>query len=203
MKNIPLAASLVAALMLGAAGAFAQEAAWQNSYQLEASSKYAEAVSALDPVPANGPDAEFKLLRRGWLYYLAGSFNESIRDYRLAIERNGKSVDARLGVTLPLLAQRRWREAEQSARAALELAPNNYIGLLRVAVAQEGQRDWSAMARTTASLVNLYPTDATAYVYHARANAWLNKREDAVAAYLAVLSRYPGHLEAKAYIDKK
>lgn len=185
------------------AGARAQEAQWQNSYQLETAGKYAEAIAAIESIAATSPDAELKILRRGWLYYLLGSYNESIREYRLAIDRNGRSVDARLGVVLPLLAQKRWREAEQATRNALELAPNNYTALLRLAVAQEGQRDWPAMARTGGILVAAYPSDASAYVYLARAQAWLGKRDEAVAAYAAALARVPGHLEAKAYIDRK
>lgn len=181
----------------------AQQALWQNSYQLETAGKYAEALAAIDTIPANGPDAELKLLRRGWLYYLPGNFNESIREYRLAIDRNGRSIDARLGLTLPLLAAKRWREAEQSARAALDISPNNYTALLRLAIAQEGQSDWAGMAKTAALLTSGYTTDASAYVYAARAAAWLGKRDEAIAAYTAVLARYPGHLEAKAYIEKK
>ncbi len=203
MKHIPKLASLMAALALSAAPVVAQEAAWQSSYQLETVGKFNDALAAIDYVPANGPDAELKLLRRGWLYYLPGKFDESIREYRLAIERNSRSVDARLGLTLPLLAAKRWREAEQAARAALDVAPNHYTALVRLAVAQEGLQDWQAMAKTGTSLVTAYPTDATAYVYLARANAWLGKRPEALAAYSAVLARVPGHLEAKAYLDKK
>lgn len=203
MKHIPLLASLMAVFALAGTPVWAQEAAWQSSYQLEAAGKYSDAVAAIDYVPVNGPDAELRLLRRGWLYYLPGKFDESIREYRLAIERNSRSVDGRLGVTLPLLAAKRWREAEQAARAALDIAPNNYTALVRLAVAQEGSQDWQGMAKTAAVLVSAYTTDATAYVYLARANAWLGKRTEALAAYNAVLARYPGHLEAKAYLDKK
>lgn len=199
-KMITFAAAAVALSVLTAT---AQEAAWQSSYSLEAAGKYAEAISAIDSVSVNGPEAELKLIRRGWLFYLPGRFDESIREYRLAMERNSRSVDARLGVILPLLAAKRWREAEQSARTALEMAPGNYTALIRLAVAQEGLRDWQAMARTGAILVALYNSDATAHVYTARANAWLGKRDDALVSYSAVLARYPGHLEARAYIDKK
>jgi tetratricopeptide (TPR) repeat protein len=198
-----LLSPIVAAIALSALPAMAQDAAWQNSYALEAAGKYTEAIAAIDSVPVNGPEAELKLIRRGWLFYLPGRFDEAIREYRLAMERNSRSVDARLGVTLPLLAAKRWREAEQSARSALEMVPGNYTALIRLAVAQEGQRDWQGMARTGATLVSLYNSDATAHVYMARANAWLGKRDDALASYNAVLARYPGHLEAKAYIDKK
>jgi tetratricopeptide (TPR) repeat protein len=203
MKLYPLLAAVFAALILSATSVLADEAAWQSSYQLEAAGKYNEAIAAIDQVPVNGADAELKVLRRGWLYYLLGNFNESIREYRLAIERNNKSIDARLGVILPLLGQKRWREAEQSARDALDLAPNNYYALLRLTIALEAQRDWASMAKTAATMAAGYPTDATAYVYLARANAWINKRDDAVTAYTAVLSRIPGHLEAKAYLERR
>lgn len=203
MKPYAFYAAVSATLLLTTLPAHAQEAVWKKSYELETASKYGEALTAIDAVPANSPEAELKLIRRGWLYYLAGSYDESIREYRLAIERNSKSVDARLGVTLPLLAAKRWREAEQGAKAALTLAPNNYTGLLRLIVALEAQREWATMEKHAETLVAAYSTDATAYVYLARAKAWLGKRDAAVAAYTAVLARYPGHLEAKAYLDKK
>lgn len=203
MKLNPLLTAIFLALNLSAASVMAQEAAWQSSYQLEPVGKYAEAIAALDKIPANSADAELKALRRGWLLYLSGKFDESIREYRQAIERNGKSVDARLGLTLPLLAAKRWRDAEQSARAALELAPNHYTALLRLTVALEAQHDWPSMLKSATNLVTSYPSDAAAYVYLARANAWLGKPDQAVLAYSAVLSRYPGQLEANAYINKK
>lgn len=198
-----LLTSLFVAIALSGTPAIAQESAWQRSYQLEAAGKYAEAIAAIDAVPVNGPEAELRLLRRGWLQYLPGNFDESIREYRLAIERNSRSVDARLGVILPLLAAKRWRDAEISAKSALELSPNNYTALVRLAVAQEGQKDWNDMAKTAAALVTGYPSDATAYVYLGRAQAQLGRREDALAAYTAVLVRYPGHLEAKNYLAGK
>ena len=200
---VNVVAAVSAAMTLSIAVAQPLESPWQQSYRLEGVGKYQEAIAAIDSTPANGPDAEFKLLRRAWLYYLPGNFNESIREYKLAIERNGKSLDARLGVLLPLLALKRWREAEQGARAALELSPNNYTALLRLAIAQEAQRDWGPMAKTAATLVETYPSDASAYVYLARAQAWLGKRDEAIAAYSAVLTRFPGHLEAKAYLEKQ
>jgi tetratricopeptide (TPR) repeat protein len=203
MKIRALLAVLTTALTLSTTSVLAQEALWKNSYQLETAGKYSEAMAAIDPVAANSPDAELKAMRRGWLYYLLGSFNDAIREYRLAIDRNGRSIDARLGVILPLMAQKRWREAEQSAQAVLDMAPNNYTALLRLCIAQEGLHDWTAMAKTAATLVASYPSDSSAYVYLARANAWQLKREQAVAAYTAVLSRYPGHLEARAYLEKK
>lgn len=203
MKLLPTLFALAAALTLQCSVAQAQESAWRNSYQYETAGKFTEAIAAIEPIAVNGPDAEFKLLRRGWLYYQAGKFDESIRDYRLAIERNSHSVDARLGLVLPMLAAKRWREAEQAARAVLDIAPHNYVALVRQAIAQEGLQDWQGLSKTANTLVADYPSDATAYTYLARANAWLGKRPEAVLAYSAVLVRYPAHPEARAYIDMK
>jgi tetratricopeptide (TPR) repeat protein len=203
MKLHNLLIALTAALALQTNSVVAQEAVWQSSYTYEAAGKYVDAMSVLDTVTANGPDAELKLLRRGWLFYLPGRMDESIREYRLAIERNPKSIDARLGLTLPLLATKRWREAEQASKAVLDLAPNSYVGQVRLATAQEGLQDWSALLKTASSLTTSFPTDATSFVYLARANAWLGKKPEALAAYSAVLARAPGNTEAKNYIDKK
>jgi len=203
MKIKPLILSLACFGAISMSPLFAQEAVWQNSYKLEAAGKYTEAIAAIDSIPAAGPDGEFKVLRRAWLFYLSANYEDSIKEYRLAIDRNGKSVDAHLGVILPLMAEKRWVDAEQSAKSALELVPNNYNALLRLAIAQEAQTDWKGMEKTGQSLVEAYPTDASAYVYLARAKAWLGKKEEATAAYNAVLARIPGHLEAKAFIEKK
>lgn len=202
MKFSKFAYSLLAAATLFSSAAMAQEASWSKSYQLETAQDYAGAIKALDSIKANSYDAELKSLRRGWLFYLLGQYNESVREYRYAIERNSNSVDARLGVTLPLLAQQRWREAVLNANSALKLSPNNYNGLLRLTQAYEGQRDWDAMLSTTQKMIALYPSDASSYVYYARANAWLNKSQNARAAYEAVLSRYPGHAEATNYLKQ-
>lgn len=202
MRNHVLFVVAFCTMPITAMTAATEENAWKNSYQLEATGKYLEAISAIDQTASTGFDAELKLLRRGWLYYLLGSYNESIREYRLATERNKYSVDAHLGMTLPLLALKRWREAEQNARAALALSSNNYTALLRLIIALEGQRDWVNMQKNAIVMISLYPSDASAFVYLARSYAWLNKKKEAVTAYTAVLSRYPGHLEAKAYLEK-
>lgn len=195
--------TLVALIFSLSASVFAQEAIWQKSYSLEIAGKYPEAIAALDGVAANGLEAELKLLRRGWLFYYSGRFDDSIREYRYAIEKNNRSVDARLGVILPLLAAKRWSEAEKAARAALEVAPNNYTALMRLVIAQEAQQNWPSMYSTAKTMAESYPTDTTAMVYLARALAWMNKTTEAKAAYNAVLARYPGHLESKSYIEKK
>ncbi|MGQ0710301.1 MAG: tetratricopeptide repeat protein [Rhodoferax sp.] len=201
-----LSRTLAACLVAWAAlvpTAQAQDALWKSSYTHESAGRYKEALAAIDMLPATGDEAEYKLLRRGWLLYLATQYDEAVREYQQALERNPKSLDARLGLTLPLLAAKRWSEAEKAARAVLEQAPHHYTAALRLVQAQEGQQNWGAMLKSSAALVADYGSDATAYVYLARAHAWLGRRSEAQAAYNAVLVRYPGHQEALGYLNGK
>jgi tetratricopeptide (TPR) repeat protein len=175
---------------------------WLNSYQQEAAKKYTEAFSALGSLKASDADGELLLMRRGWLSYLLGQYNDAIGWYNQALQKNPKSLEARLGLTLPLLAQQRWKEAAQWANKVLEIAPYDYTATLRLILAEEGLRDWSSMKKHSLELTERYPSDATALVYVARSNAWLGDKEGARRVYASVLSRVPGHYEATAYLNK-
>jgi len=195
----------LSALILSATlscAAWAENPAWQASYQYETAGKYLEAIGALEMIPATDPDGELKLLRRGWLFYSLGRYDDSIREYEYAIKRNPASLDAKLGIVLPFLAAKRWREAENRARHVLGIAPNNYLALLRLSVALEAQQNWAEMEKFVEKLVNNFPSDATAFVYLARAKIGQGRTSEAAKAYAQVLARYPGHLEAKNYLSK-
>ncbi len=196
-------------LILSAAVTFApctwadNSASWTKSYTLETEKKYVEALSALDAIPADAPEAQLALLRRGWLNYLLEQYNESVKWYKQAMQQSPKSLDAALGVTLPLLAQQRWQEAALYAKQILEVSPYQYTAFLRLLLADEGAGDWSAMKKHAQDLADHYPTDATALVYLARSHAWLGDKEAARKVYGSVLNRIPGHYEATAYLNKK
>ena len=181
------------------ASAWAQSP-WTLSYEREAAGDYDGAVEALAPIVEARPEDDFAVLRRAWLRYLGGDYNASIREYRRALELNGRSLEAMLGLTLPLLAQQRWREAAAQAQTVLEIAPGNYYAHVRLMAAEEGLRQWSVLASHAADVSALYPSDATVLVYLARARAWQGNVAAARAAYERVLERIPGHEEAEAYL---
>jgi len=189
----------LALLFLASTALAADETAWQKSYRLEAAGKYAEAATSINGMES-GADASFVLSRRGWLAYLQGQHNEAISFYGRALDRNPRSLEARHGITLPLLAQQRWREAAVHARQVIAESAWDYTAHVRLLVAEEGQRDWRGMQEHAARLTERYPSDATAWVYLARAHAWLRNVSEAREAYGRVLDRYPGHLEASRYL---
>lgn len=197
--RVPL---ILAALLANSSWVYANEVAWSNSYSLEAGKKYADAVTALNGLPETGSEGQLLLLRKGWLSYLQGQYNEAVKYYQDALQQNANSIDAQLGITLPLLAQQRWQEAALYAKKTLESSPNQYTAYLRLIVAEEGAKDWAAMKQHAEELTDHYPSDTTAFVYLARAHAWLGDKEAAKKAYSAVLSRLPKHYEATSYLSK-
>lgn len=176
---------------------------FKRSYALEAAGKYVEAAEILVPLhdTRNG-DQELVMLRLGWLNYLQGQHNVSIDYYRQALRTNGHSIDALLGVTLPLLAQQRYRETAAFAGSVLEISHVNQVALQRMMVAAEGQKQWENLLGYAMTLASHYPSDTDALVYMARAHLWLNHSSLARDAYVKVLNRIPGHLEATAFLKK-
>lgn len=197
---------LFAALLVQVSSAIGQTAAgnaWSNSYALEASGRYGEAAQAVEPLLREGTTHELALMRRAWLNYLQGRHTEALRDYNQVLFVNSSSLEARLGLTLPLLAQKRWNEAASEARKVIAVSAWDYTAHLRLLLAEEGERRWDDMARHAAQLVARYPSDATFHLYLARAEAWRGNVTAARAAYAKVLERAPGNSEASQYVNAR
>jgi tetratricopeptide (TPR) repeat protein len=187
-------------MLLCLAAAAAAQSPWAESYRLEVAGDYAGALRVLEPVTSANPTHELAVLRTAWLQYLSGEYNASIREYRRALELNPDSLDAALGVSLPLLAQRRWREAAAAANQVLAVAPWNYYAHLRLLASEEGLQQWQTLARHAGEVAARFPSDASALVYLARARAWQGNEAAARAAYSQVLERIPEHEEATGYL---
>lgn len=153
------ALSLALAVNLPAAHADGVPDRYQESYALEAAYNYDRALRQLDGIPAEGADAYLLPLRRGWLLYLLGRYDESVAAYRRAIAADPSAVEASLGLTLPLMALRRWGEAEQAARTVLAAAPGNYLAQSRLAYSLYSSGQHAAAQAAYQLLVYQYPGD--------------------------------------------
>ena len=169
---------------------------WKESHRLENVYQYDAALNALNGVSS---DNELVLLRRGWLYYLKGSNSKSIDNYKKAIKKNSKSLDARLGIMLPLMAQQRWREAASNAKKVLEVAPWNYHAHVRLMATEEALKQWSELEKHARSVHERYPSDADPLVFLARAYRKQGNDKAAAQAYKKVLELVPDHFESKQY----
>lgn len=195
--NTVLLIALISVLNLPVNVVFADVDPWQESYRLEGLFQYDAALNALNGVSS---DNELVLLRRGWLNYLKGSHSKSIDYYKKAISKNGKSLDARLGIILPLIAQQRWREAASNAKKALEVAPWNYHAHVRLMASEEALKQWSTLEKHARSVSERYPTDVDTLVFLARAYRHSGNDKAALQAYRKVLELVPSNFEARQFI---
>lgn len=175
---------------------------WAESYRLETAGQYIPAIKALAPLLAKFPRHELAQLRLGWLNYLQGNHNSALDAYKVAISINGKSLDARLGATLPLLAQQRWQEAAFYARQVIEIEPWNYYAHIRLMICEDAEGQWEALQKHASEVTLRYPSDASVQVYLARAFTRLGMQRQAQVVYEQVLERIPRHLEATQFLEK-
>ncbi|MDQ6975000.1 MAG: tetratricopeptide repeat protein [Mariprofundaceae bacterium] len=175
---------------------------WAASYALEANGHYEQAAALMVPEMSSGEASEFALLRYGWLNYLQGNYNDAIRAYGRALKRNQRSVDARLGIALPLLAQQRWREARKYLLQVLDQSPYDYTAHIRLMICEEGLRQWKQLQVHAQNIAAHYPTDTTVLIYLARAYAWQGVTEKAKSAYRRVLIRNTLNIEATRFLAK-
>ncbi len=194
---------LAVVLVLLPVAGFAEDSFWSESYRQEAMGKYDAAMDSINTWMKKHPKHEFGIMRRGWLNYLQGKYSDSIKDYQHAISINDKSLEARLGMMLPLMAQNKWREAAVYGHQILDVAPWNYYAHVRLLRCEEALEQWSALAEHGNKVFLRYPSDATIIVYLARAHDKLGNVKAAVKAYEDVLERVPGHVEALQYIATK
>lgn len=190
----------IGAALVAAGHAFAQADPWAESYKLEAARKYAEAQAQVEKVVARQPSNDFAVMRVAWLSYLQGQHVESEKHYRRAIEINTKSIEARLGLMLPLIAQYRWADATKVGREVLAVSPWDYYAHTRLMICEEATSRWDDLAKHAAEVAARYPSDATALVYWARAESALGNPRQAKTIFTQVLERYPTHDEAMRYV---
>jgi len=116
-------------------------------------------------------DREFALLRYGWLLYLGGNYTDSIQAYQRSLKLNTRSIDARLGVMLPLIALGYWEKVKLTATQVLGGAPKNYLAHVRLMIAEEGLKQWDVLSIHSAKVSTYYPGDIFILQYYARAEA--------------------------------
>ena len=194
--------SLISAGFTGTLMAAEKSDPWKRSYVYESKGEYEKAAALLAPMLDKGAYQEYAMLRYAWLHYLQGNYNDAIRSYKKALTRNARSFDARLGVSLPLMAQGRWKEASGYLNQVIGQSPYHYVAHLRLMTAEEGMRKWSKLEQHAKSIAAYYPSDATILVYLARAYVWQDKTDEAKKVYAEILTRFPDHIEANHYLKE-
>lgn len=169
---------------------------YQRSYELEATSKLAEALAALDAVPAASQGYVYTL-RRGWLLYLLGRYEEAIPFYRRAASTAPAALEPWLGLLLPQMAMRRWSDVETTAKEVVRREPLNYVGNARLAWAQYNLGKYGESAVAYRRLVEAYPADVEMRAGLGWALLKQGKGAEAAPQFREVLAVAPNHATAR------
>lgn len=119
------------------------------------------AVRPRQPPVSEEPSGYTVNLRLGWLHYLQGGYATARSHYEQAIKVAPYSIEAKLGLMLPLLAQERYEDVERFARLVLRIAPNNYLANIRLAVALRLQDKGSQAEEIVNRMLVYFPTDVS------------------------------------------
>ncbi len=169
---------------------------YQDSYVAEAAGDLAAAVSALRRVPVEGRQDYFYQLRLGWLLYLNADHPAAATAYRQALTLAPDAVEPRLGLLLPLMAQRQWKESEEVARSTLAIDPQSYLAGSRLAFILFNQGRYEEAAARYRGLIELYPADLEMRAGLAWSLARSGKSSEAIAEFEAILAVAPAYPSA-------
>jgi tetratricopeptide (TPR) repeat protein len=172
-------------------------ALYQQSYALEAARDFGGAVARVKDVQSKAGKSYFAVVRVGWLSYLGGDFAASEAAYREAIGLAPKSVEAKLGLTLPLLASKKWRDLEKACRDVLSADAQNMVARARLASALYSLGNYPDSATLYRKLVDEYPADLD----HKTGLGWalvrMGRRQDGKQLFAQVLAVSPDNPNAK------
>ena len=152
--------TIVVLLATGFTTTYAQESvikAFEDSYRLEKEGKYEDALTVVKAVYSE--DSYEINLRLGWLAYLSGKFTESIAYYNNAVAKLPLSVEARLGLVLPLSAMGNWNQIINHYNKILEVDPKNTLVNYRLGVIYYERKQYDKSESYLKKVVNLYPFD--------------------------------------------
>jgi tetratricopeptide (TPR) repeat protein len=203
-----LAAALLVAALLAPAPAAAQAGGedpvaqrYAASLDAEARGDYATALNEVLTGLRAAPSDYVLTLRAAWLYYMKSQLEDAIITYRKAAALAPKAVEPQLGLTLPLLALERWKETEETCRAALKLAPGDYTALSRLAWAQYNQARYADAAATYRQVLELYPSDVEMMLGLAWSHTKQGEKEAARALFLRVIQLRTLSVRARAGLE--
>ena len=137
------------------------KAAYYASYKSERAGNYKQAAADIEPVYKAYPAGYTVNVRLGWLYYLDGKHTNSKYYYENATKASQYSVDAKLGYTLPLMAQQEWAKVEEVCQQVIKIDYYNYLGNLRLAYAMRLGGKFGPAGDVAKKMLAIHPGDTS------------------------------------------
>lgn len=176
--------------------------AYYRSYQYEKTGNYEDAIKSLMPVYKSYPEGYTINLRLGWLYYLNKKYANSIFHYEKAMKVAPYSIEAKLGYTLPLLAQGKYADVEKVCYQILNTDFYNYYGNLRLSFVLRMQKKYDIAEKVINKMLVIYPTDLNFLLELGLLKFFTGKKDEAKKILRDLLILDPENVTAKEYLEK-
>ncbi|HHG74140.1 MAG TPA: hypothetical protein ENK22_03775 [Persephonella sp.] len=176
--------------------------AYYRSYQYEKTGNYEDAIKSLMPVYQSYPEGYTINLRLGWLYYLDKKYANSIFHYEKAMKVAPYSIEAKLGYTLPLLAQGKYADVERVCYQILNTDFYNYYGNLRLSFVLRMQKKYDIAEKVINKMLVIYPTDLNFLLELGLLKFFTGKKDEAKKILRDLLILDPENVTAKEYLEK-
>jgi tetratricopeptide (TPR) repeat protein len=170
---------------------------YRESYRLEAAADPRGALLKMKEIRAKAGASYFVALRSAWLAHVAGDHPAAEAGYGEAISLAPKAVEPRLGLTLPLLAQRKWRDLERASREVLALDSNNGVARARLAAALYALANYPDSAVVYRKLLEDFPAELDHQTGLGWCLARMGRRAEARQLFAAVLAVSPDNVNAQ------
>lgn len=159
-----------------------------DSYNAETAKNYTRALQIMEEISAKDPDDAFYTLRIGWLQYLLGRYNDSIKNYTKS-NTLAVSLDAQTGILNCHLALGKWSEAKALADQILKSHPQNVIIMGKAAYAAYMLQNYRATADYYLAILKISPWDMESLGYLVN-NLYLAKDVENAKKHFARLKKY-------------
>ena len=177
IKSIAIIAILFASQTLFAQDFEKQISAFSKSYEYEATSDYANAITTMKTVyDASSYEINIRL---AWLSYMSGLFTESVTYYQKAIALMPMSIEAKFGIINPLAALGNWSQVQAQYEKILEIDAKNTTANYRLGMIFYGKKDYAKAITFFQKNVNLYPFTYDSLIMYAWSNFQLGKTREA------------------------
>lgn len=132
--------------------------AFNESIKLESDGKIDKAIEPLLKIYNTAKENYLINLRLGWLYYQKKDYSRSKDYYSEAIRLNPKSIDAKLGLTLPLSALNEWNKVKELYLDILKSNSMDYTANLRLGQIYLQNGDYNNAKKHLEIAYNTFPS---------------------------------------------
>ena len=132
-----------------------------SSYQLESKKQFREAIEAIMPAYLEAKGDYFLNLMLGWLFYLQGTYPNSLEHYRAALRLESEAIAPRQGLIAVYAAQGKWSEVASEAGNILHSYPGHLQTQQAMVRALIEQKNWPQGLEKVNAYLKSDPIDLT------------------------------------------